>query len=92
MEPFPVRKVFHNATKNFRNFFTSLSFPPQLVVQLTPTTASKKSLMHHLSKGSALILFIPMKLNMNTSNVHLLHTVGYFYLSPMNWHCFAKEA
>ncbi|XP_022780634.1 thioredoxin domain-containing protein 11-like isoform X2 [Stylophora pistillata] len=46
----------------------------ELVVQLTPTTATKKSLVHHLSKGPALILFLPLKLNMNTVNEHLQHT------------------
>lgn len=48
----------------------------KLVVQLEPSSDGKEHFVHHLSKGPALLLFLPMKLHMCRVTKNILETVS----------------
>lgn len=48
----------------------------KLVVQLAPSSDRKQHFVHRLSKGPALLLFLPMKLHMCRVTQNILETVS----------------
>lgn len=78
---FPINQWVHSILVIFISNNTGLCILFQLVIQLTPSADRKEYFMQQLSKGPALILFLPSKLYMGRVNQHLLEVVSCINIS-----------
>lgn len=76
-----INQWMHSILVIFISNNTGLCFLLQLVVQLAPSADRKEYFVQQLSKGPALILFLPSKLYMGRVNRHLLEVVSCIKIS-----------